>query len=58
MSTESNNQQKVLWAWASRFPQRDLGPQRISSLLAVTAWDQSRAEESVMTWPLYEVTPM
>ncbi|QGG46484.1 hypothetical protein FTV88_0305 [Heliorestis convoluta] len=26
-------------------------------MLAVTAWDQSRAEESVMTGPLYEVTP-
>ncbi|QGG47115.1 hypothetical protein FTV88_0963 [Heliorestis convoluta] len=34
-----------------------LGTSAVASLLAVTAWDQSRAEESVMTWPLYEVTP-
>ncbi|QGG48375.1 hypothetical protein FTV88_2277 [Heliorestis convoluta] len=29
-----------------------LGTSAVASLLAVTAWDQSRAEESVMTWPL------
>ncbi|QGG47158.1 hypothetical protein FTV88_1006 [Heliorestis convoluta] len=33
-----------------------LGTSAVASLLAVTAWDQSRAEESVMPWPLHEVT--
>ncbi|QGG47455.1 hypothetical protein FTV88_1308 [Heliorestis convoluta] len=34
-----------------------LGTSAVASLLAVTAWDQSRAEESVMTRPLHKVTP-
>ncbi|QGG47921.1 hypothetical protein FTV88_1823 [Heliorestis convoluta] len=34
-----------------------LGTSAVASLLAVTAWDQSRAEESVMPRPLQAVTP-